>query len=148
MGFSCTAIAQEQPTAAMLKPVQGLMEFMRALPAGHPDVFTREGLCIIENFPPYLFCARQAANQWENGVRAHFAQDKLSRLVAKFGPAQDYSRHGDRAYFSLPTTWTGLTHGREFEEHGAWAFVLKLDGVRWRIVGYGWGVTSYLEKPG
>jgi hypothetical protein len=63
----------------------------------------------------------------------------------KFGPARDFSVTGDRAYFCLPTTWTGLTHGRPFEEHGAWAFVVQRSTSGWRILAYGWGETSHAE---
>ncbi len=83
------------------------------------------------------------------GFRAHAAD--LGELVATFGAAHDFTQTGDRAYFSLPTTWTGLDAGKRFEEHGAWAFVLQrtgtADAVRWRILSYGWGVTAYTESP-
>ena len=56
-----TAAAEEQPTAAMLEPVRGLVTFMSTLRRGEqPAVFARRGLCIVENFAPYLFCGLQA----------------------------------------------------------------------------------------
>lgn len=140
--------AEPQPSAAMLKPVHGLVAFMSTLRSGeHPDVFVRRGLCIVENFSPFLFCGPDAQEQWEAGFRAHEAQSAERGLVAQFGQAYDFSESGNRAYFSLPTAWTGLTHGHRFEEHGAWAFVLERNGASWKILGYGWGVTSYTEFP-
>lgn len=142
------AAADEAPSAAMLEPVQRLVKFMSTLPAGeHPLMFARQGLCIVENFPPFLFCGRHAASLWESGFRAHSQEEGLSELDVRFDAAHDFGRAGERAYFSLPTTWTGLTHGRHFEEHGAWAFVVVREGHAWRIVGYGWGVTGYTETP-
>lgn len=146
-GAGGRAQAEDGPTAAMLQPVHELVEFMRALPAGrHPRVFAH-GLCIVENYAPFLFCGAGAAAAWEAGFRAHAAGDELGDLTAAFGARQDFAVAGRRAYFSLPTTWTGLTHGRRFEEHGAWAFVLERQAGAWRIKGYGWGVTSYTEFP-
>jgi hypothetical protein len=143
------ARGEDQPSAAMLEPVKQLVAFMSTLRRGeHPTVFARRGLCIVENFAPFLFCGRQAALQWEAGFREH--AHELSHLQATFADAHDYIRIGDRVYFSLPTTWIGLTQGRHFEEHGAWAFVLQhgtTDADPWRIVGYGWGVTAYTEEP-
>jgi hypothetical protein len=144
------AHAEEQPTAAMMKPVTGLVAFMSTLRgADHPTVFARGGLCIVENFTPFLFCGRHAEADWEAGFRAHAREGELSDLSAVFGAAHDFSKSGSRAYFSLPTTWTGLTQGRHFEEHGAWSFVLERQNVgqaaEWRIIGYGWGVTAYSE---
>jgi len=140
------ARAAEQPTAAMMEPVRGLVAFMSTLRRGeHPTVFARRGLCIIENFAPFLFCGPQASANWAAGFRAHSATDQLSGLVATFGEAHDFSRSDNRVYFSLPTTWTGSAHGRHFEEHGAWSFVLEQEAAGWRIVGYGWGVTAYSE---
>jgi hypothetical protein len=139
--------ADAAPSAAMLEPVHGLVQFMSTLPAGqHPHVFASRGLCIIENFAPYLFCGPRAASRWEAGFRAHSREGVLSGLAAHFEAAYDFSQSEDRAYFSLPTTWTGRTQGRPFEEHGAWSFVLLREGGGWRIVGYGWGVTGYTEQ--
>jgi hypothetical protein len=140
--------ADPQPTAAMMEPVQGLVSFMSTLRRGEqPMVFSRRGLCIIENFAPYIFCGLQAAANWSAGFRAHAAQDELKGLAATFGEAHDFSQSGKRVYFSLPTTWTGLTHGKHFEEHGSWSFVLEQENAGWRIAGYGWGVSAYSETP-
>jgi hypothetical protein len=143
------AQADVQPSEAMMAPVRRLVAFMSTLrPAEHPDVFAEHGLCIVENFAPFVFCGKRAAARWENGFREH-ARD-LRELAATFDGAHDFTEAGKRAYFSLPTTWTGLTEGRHFEEHGAWAFVLERSGADshpggWRIIGYGWGVTAYSE---
>ena len=143
-----TVQAEEQPTAAMLEPVRGLVTFMSSLRRGEqPMVFARRGLCIVENFAPFLFCGLQAAANWSAGFRAHVSADDLKNLAAVFGEAHDFKQSGKRVYFSLPTTWTGLTHGKAFEEHGAWSFVLEQEDAGWRILGYGWGVTAYSETP-
>ena len=149
IGFLAGAAqAEEQPTAAMMQPVHGLVAFMSNLRRGEqPTVFARRGLCIVENFAPYLFCGQQAAANWSAGFRAHAAEGDLKDLAATFGAAHDFSQSGKRAYFSLPTTWTGLTQEKRFEEHGAWSFVLEQDDGAWHIVGYGWGVTAYSETP-
>jgi hypothetical protein len=142
------ARAAPQPTAAMMEPVQGLVAFMSAQRRGEqPTVFVRRGLCIVENFAPFLFCGLQAAANWSAGFRTHAAEEDLKDLSAVFGEAHDFTQSGRRAYFSLPTTWTGLSRGKHFEEHGAWSFVLEQENVGWRIAGYGWGVTSYSETP-
>jgi hypothetical protein len=136
--------AAPQPSPAMLEPVRGLVAFMSTRYAGeHPAVFAAHGVCIVENFAPFLFCGAGAAARWETGFRSH--AEGLSELSAQFGDAYDFSESGGRAYFSLPTTWTGRTQGRSFEEHGAWAFVLERHGAKWWILGYGWGVTAYRE---
>jgi hypothetical protein len=148
-GFmACTARAQEQPTAAMMEPVHGLVAFMSTLRRGEqPTEFARRGTCIVENFAPYMFCGLQAVASWSAAFRTHAAADQLSELTATFGDAQDFSQSGKRAYFSLPTAWTGLAKGKRFEEHGAWSFVLEQENGRWLIVGYGWGVTTHSPMP-
>jgi hypothetical protein len=145
-GAAGGAHADEQPNAAMMKPVLKLVDFMSALPPGqHASIFASEGLCIVENFAPFLFCGPRAAFAWEAGFRAHSTEEELSGLAARFDAAYDFSQSGNRVYFSLPTTWSGRTHGRTFEEHGAWAFVLEQRTGTWRILGYGWGVFAYQE---
>ena len=112
---TATQAADSQPTAAMMEPVQGLVTFMSTLRRGEqPMVFARRGLCIIENFAPYLFCGLQAAANWSAGFRAHAAEGDLKAMAATFGEAHDFSQSGRRVYFSLPTTWTGFTHGKHF----------------------------------
>jgi len=147
LGVAAIAQADDQPGAAMMKPVRELVDFMSALPRGkHASMFASEGVCIVENFAPFLFCGPGAALAWEAGFRDHSAEEQLSGLAAQFDPAHDFTKSGNRVYFSLPTTWSGRTHGRSFEEHGAWAFVLERRREEaWRIVGYGWGVFSYQE---
>jgi hypothetical protein len=143
-----SARADPQPTPAMMAPVRALATFMSTLHRDeHPSVFARKGLCIVENFAPFLFCGPGAALKWEAGFRAHAAQEDLSELSAEFAEAHDFNQSGNRCYFSLPTTWTGLTHGRRFEEHGAWAFVVERRGAAYKILGYGYGVTTYTEAP-
>lgn len=141
--------ATPAPSAAMMAPVQGVVAFMTRLPPDqHPDVFVRQDLVIVENFPPFLFRGSDAAAEWERGFRKHATDDDYTELAVKFGAARDFSVSGNRAYFCLPTTWTGLTHGRPFEEHGAWAFIVERGADGWRILSYGWGETSHAEpKP-
>jgi hypothetical protein len=149
IGFLAGAAqASEQPSAAMMEPVRGLVSFMSTLSRGaQPTVFARRGVCIIENFAPYMFCGLQAVASWSAGFRSHAAADGLADLKAAFGEANDFSQSGNRVYFSLPTTWTGIAAGKHFEEHGAWSFVLMQEGAAWRILGYGWGVTVHSEAP-
>jgi hypothetical protein len=130
----------------MMEPVRALAAYMSTLPAQqHASMLASKGLCIVENFAPFLFCGAGATAAWEKGFRGHAADGELTGLAAHFSPAHDFSSAGDRAYFSLPTVWTGFTHGRSFEEHGAWAFVVERRGAEWRIIGYGWAVYAYTE---
>jgi hypothetical protein len=137
----------EGPTTAMLAPVRTLAAFMASLPpTGHPAIFAPRGLTIIENFPPYVFAGRDAAARWERGFRRHAAAGALTKLAAEFGPAQDFSVDRSRAFFVLPTIWTGHASGTPFRERGAWSFVLLRLEPGWRILGYGWGVTSLEQR--
>ena len=78
-----TSQAEEQPTAAMMEPVHGLVTFMSSLRRGEqPTVFARRGLCIVENFAPFLFCGLEAAANWSVGFRAHAAAGDLKNLDA------------------------------------------------------------------
>ncbi len=142
------AQAEGQPTATMMQPVQGLVTFMSTLRRGEqPTVFARRGLCIVEDFAPYIFCGLRAAADWSAGFQAHAAERDLKDLTATFGAAHDFNQSGKRVYFALPTAWTGLAQGKRFEKRGVWSFVLEQENVGWRIVGYGWGATEYSETP-
>src|SRR5258708_35437878 len=106
------ASAEEQPTAAMMEPVQGLVTFMSPLRRGEqPTVFAGRGPCIVENFAPFIFCGLEAAANWSAGFRAHAAEGGLKNLAAIFGEAHDFKRSGNRVYFCFLTTLTGMTSG-------------------------------------
>ncbi len=134
------------PEAGLLVPIERLCAFMRTLDDAALDgVFASRGVTILENFAPHVFKGRGAVRRWAEGFKAH-AQG-LGELRHNFGPAQDVTRHGDLAYLSLPTTWRGLSGGEPFIETGGWAFVLRREGEAWRILSYGWAVTSWrIEK--
>jgi hypothetical protein len=134
------------PDEAMMTPVTALARYM-AHPDGtvFPPVFAGDGLVIVENFPPYIFSGKDAAEHWAAGYRKHV--ERLRELKCDFGKAHDFDRNGDRVYFVLPTTWRGLQPGLRFEEHGAWAFVLAKSSGQWRIIAYGWGANDETDWP-
>lgn len=115
----------------MLAPVEALVTFMARLPGGeHATMFAPRGATIIENYPPFIFAGADAVGRCEAGFRQHAADGSLTELALEFGPVQDFRVSGGRAYFSLPTTWTGKSAGRPFEERRAWSFVLVRSASR------------------
>ncbi|MEO6338544.1 MAG: hypothetical protein ABIO39_00780 [Caulobacteraceae bacterium] len=134
-----------QPDAAMMAPVQRVVRFMRTLDVdGLADAFTPYP-AIVENFAPYLFRGEDAVERWKAAFVARVRALDLANLAASFGHAQDFSRSGDRVFFSLPTVWTGTAGGTAFRETGGWAFVLDGADGAWRIRSYAWAVTGYGE---
>ena len=129
-----------EPDEAMLAPVRRLARFMATLDDSNlVDVFA-DDLTIVENFAPYLFRGDGAAEAWRAGFVDHSLT--LRDLVASFDAAQDFNRDGKTAYFVLPTTWTGKSHGRPFIEKGGWSFILTLGTGDWRIAAYAWSVID------
>ena len=132
-----------QPTDDMMAPVQDLARSMaKGDGSGLDEVFVEDGAVILENFAPFLFVGICAVSRWSDMFQRHVIVDELSELQWRFGEAQDFAQEDDVAYFVLPTTWTGKSHGRPFSEDGGWAFVLEEAGGRWRIRSYAWAVTS------
>ena len=132
-----------QPTDEMMAPVQALARFMASADdGGLADAFVAEGVVVVENFAPFLFEGPGAFARWRQGFDAHRQAGGLAQLRHRFGPAQDFADDDGTAYFVLPTTWTGQTHGRAFSEDGGWAFVLEAAEGRWRIRSYAWAVTA------
>ena len=129
------------PDADMLATVERVARFMETLDAANLNAtFADHGVTIIENFAPFVFTGPGAVESWTKEFRAH--AEGFAQLHHTFGTAQDFGRSGDRAFFSLPTTWTGLNHGKRFSENGGWAFVLLKQNDGWRIQNYAWAVTA------
>jgi len=139
------ARAADQPDAAMLASAGRVAAFIETGgTAPLAGAFADHDVTIIENFPPYVFEGADAVARWSAQMRTHLSG--VSSLRHRFGRAYDFSRTGDEAYFSLPTTWRGLDHGKTFTEHGGWAFVLTRQAGAWRVRSYGWSVTLTSEK--
>ena len=148
LAVAAMAVAQgaedmKGPDDDMMKPIMALTRFMITLDRKHLEgVFAHSGVTIVENFSPYVLAGQNAVARWEAGFRAHAGADKLSGLTLHFGDAQDFGRSGERAFFTLPTTWRGKNGAQAFEEQGAWSFVLTRSKDGWLVLAYGWGVTS------
>ena len=131
-----------RPDRSMMAAVESLARFMAARAEGDPaGLFADTDVAIIENFAPYVFQGASAVQEWARGFAVHATG--LAQLKPSLGAAQDFSVDGARAYFSLPTNWTGTSNGRHFSEDGGWAFVLMRDAGAWRVQAYGWAVTRY-----
>ena len=129
------------PDRAMMAPIRAIADFMATLDDAPVEKIFTDDPVIVENFAPYVFRGPSTVSRWREGFRQHAAT--LSELSNAFGPAQDFSRSGDTVYFVLPTTWTGRTAGKPFEERGGWSFVLTRQGADWRVACYAWAVTAF-----
>ena len=126
----------------MAEPVLAVARFMAGQDDdGLADSFVPGRVVILENFPPFLFEGPDAFRRWRDGFNTHARLLELEALQFEIGQAQDFSRSGDRAFFTLPVRWTGFSMGRKFDERGGWTFVLTRVLGRWRILSYAWAVT-------
>jgi hypothetical protein len=143
--LSSTAMADDQPTPEMMVPVEKIAHFIANADDGDLSAFASQDVVIVENFAPYVFNGPNAVQRWAEGMRSHVKA--LNTLVHRFGAAQNFSTSGDRAYFSLPTQWTGRAGAQGFIEDGGWSFVLVKEHGAWRVLGYGWAVTRIELVP-
>lgn len=129
------------PDPAMMAPIECLARFIATGEQDCLSAFADEGVVVLENFAPHLFCGPGAVGQWAQAMRVHVSD--LSGLAYRFGPACDFRVEDDRAFFSLPTHWSGTSNGRRFQEDGGWAFLLVRQGGEWRVQSYSWAVTRF-----
>lgn len=140
-----SAQAGDRPDTAMIESAKRVADFIESGGAAPlAGTFAARDVTIIENFPPYVFEGAGAVARWSEQMRAHLLG--ISSLRHSFGRARDFSRTGGEVYFSLPTTWHGLNHGKPFTESGGWAFVLTKQNGAWRVRSYGWSVTLSSEN--
>jgi hypothetical protein len=151
MGFAACSLAMADtqstsmtPPATMMAPVEKIAHFIATGDDADLSAFADRGVVIVENFAPYLFEGPGAVQRWANGMRIHTAA--TDALQHSFGPAIDFSTDGDRAYFSLPTHWTGRAGSTPFSEDGGWSFVLVRQKSEWRVLSYGWAVTRMVME--
>jgi hypothetical protein len=126
---------------ALVAGARRVARFMETLDdAGLAGAFASTDVVIVENFPPFVFHGAGAVERWAAAFRAHIRD--LGELRHVFDAPFEAVVSGERAYLSLPTTWTGMAQGRAFTERGGWAFALVQEGGAWRVGGYGWAPTS------
>ena len=142
---SSLAMAGDQPTPEMMEPVEKVARFIANPDDGDLSAFASHDVVIVENFAPYVFDGPDAVQGWAKGMRSHV--QTLTGLAHRFSAAQNFSTSGDRAYFSLPTQWTGRAGTQGFIEDGGWSFVLVKENGAWRVLGYGWAVTRVEPLP-
>ncbi len=143
IAFSST-MAETQPDAAMLAPVEKIARFIETCEDTNLSGFAESGVVIIENFTPHLFSGPDAVALWAKEMRNHLKG--VTDLKHRFGPARNFTVDGEIAFLSLPTNWTGIANGHSFSEDGGWAFVLVEQGGEWRVRNYGWAVTGLLVE--
>jgi len=129
----------------MLAPAHAVARFIATGDGALLDAAFAPGpVTILENFAPFLFQGEDAVARWAGAMRDHALG--LTELTHAFGPAFDFGRAGDEAYFSLPTTWRGVSRGRRFVETGGWSFLMARHSGDWGVRAYGWAVTGL--EPG
>jgi hypothetical protein len=125
---------------ALLAAAERVARFMETLDEAHlRDAFAEE-VFLVENFPPHVFTGPEAVRRWADGFRTHVRG--TTGLRHAFGTPLDARVGGDRAYLSIPTTWTFEAGGDRFTETGGWAFVMVRRAGTWRVGAYGWAPTS------
>ena len=125
----------------MAEPIEAVTRFMETRDRSYlRGAFVARDATIVENFPPHVFRGPAGLRRWAAGFLEHTRSQR--GLRARFGRSQDLALDGERAFVTLPTTWTGRDGGRPFREAGAWTFVLERRRGRWRIAAYAWGVIA------
>lgn len=130
-----------QPDASMMAPIEAIARFIKTGDDACLQAFADEGVTILESVPPHLFSGPGSVDRWADAMRGH--AQALTELNHRFGPACDYRAENDRTLLTLPTHWSGRSHGRRFAEDGGWAFLLVRQGDEWRVLSYGWAVTRF-----
>jgi hypothetical protein len=131
----------EPVTPEMLEVPEKIAHFMATLDESLiEDIFSEDDVTIIENFLPHVFAGEDAQERWTEAFRDHAAP--LTDLLHRFAAPQDCSVHGNTAFFTLPTVWSGKNRGKPFCERGGWAFVLVRQSEMWRVKAYAWAVTE------
>lgn len=134
-------MTMETPDSEMMAPVEAVARFIESGGTSSlTGVFVNGPVTMVENFAPFLFEGDGAVADWTARMRDHAVG--LTGLVHEFAMAHDFGRVADEAYFSLPTTWRGVTRGRAFTETGGWSFLLRRQEGAWRVRAYGWVVTG------
>lgn len=137
-----TGNAQEPgPDAAMMRAPEVAAQFVDTLnEAGLREAFASDGVVIVDNTAPYVFVGAHAVEEWAATLRSHL--QAIENLRHHFGPPQEFSITGNKAYFSMPVTWTEVYFGKPVTEKGAWVFVMLREGGEWKIKTSVWGRTE------
>jgi hypothetical protein len=130
-----------QPSPEMMRAVEVAANFVDTqVDEGLASAFASRDVVIVDNSSPYAFVGPNAVSSWAQMIREHMRG--ITELRHHFGLAQEFSKTGDRAYFSMPVTWTERYFGKPVTEKGAWVFVMIRDHGAWKIQHSIWGRTE------
>jgi hypothetical protein len=77
------SVSPDGPNEAMMEPVATLARYMAHVDGSVlPPIFADDGLVIVENFAPYMFSGKDAAEHWAAGYRKHV--ERLRELKRDF----------------------------------------------------------------
>ena len=128
---------------ALLAPIEKVARFIETGDEIFLSAFAKEGVVIIENFPPHLFQGNDAVERWSQKIISWHEPPSDLVLKHSFGTVQDLRVDEDEglAFLSVATHWIISEGDDSFEEDGGWAFVLVHEDGEWRVRSYGWAVT-------
>jgi len=127
----------------LLAPIEKVARFVETGDESLLSAFAKQGVVIIENFPPHLFQGDDAVERWSQKIISWHEPPSDLVLKHSFGTVQDLrvDEHEGLAFLSVATHWIISEGDDSFEEDGGWAFVLVQEEGEWRVRSYGWAVT-------
>ena len=128
---------------ALLAPIEKVARFIETGDETFLSAFAKDGVVIIENFPPHLFQGDDSVKRWSQKIISWHEPPSDLVLKHSFGTVQDLRVDKDEglAFLSVATHWVISEGDDSFDEDGGWAFVLVQEDGDWKVRSYGWAVT-------
>lgn len=136
------AATPPQPTAAMMKPVNALLQALDTQSAAPVrGMFTHDAE-IVDEFPPFVWVGANAGEEYLASFKPAMSQAEMSHITGRINKVIEFQAGGNRAYICLATTITAMHGGKPAVERGVWTFVIEQSGAGWIIRTVTWSTAN------
>ena len=140
------AIAVSVPCAAIASDKSDVMTVIDNAVASFNkgDMKTWEALCtspasIVSNIAPYQYYGPTACTDWWNSHAAYDKKNRVTDEVATLGTPWHLEVTGDRAYASIPSSFSYKQKGKAIKTSGnVLTIALQKTSTGWLMTGWSW----------
>ena len=93
---------------------------------------------IVDEFGPHAWSGPGSPKRWLDDYAKDSTTNGVTGGRVDYGKALQATSDGTTAYIVLPTTYRFIEKGTKMAESGSMTFVVKHEGVGWKIASWTW----------
>lgn len=139
------AAQTKEPSSAMMAPVYAAVIGETGAVEMLTNAYTSDPT-IVDEFAPYEWSGPNAVRQYASDLHAWLRAGNLKSVHVTFDAVRFWDTKGDRAWITMPATFSFTINGKLGSESGTYAFVLVRINGAWKAKSSSWATTSFASE--